>query len=156
MQAVLSGASLLSSPAQRCVTTARALRPDTDIPTDPRWWEQDFGAHEGLPFADLPDLGPLSLEDLAQHRAPGGESYNDMAARVGPALREAVAHVRDHGPHVIVCHAGPIRVALGHALGLTHAGLAFEIAPFSITRLRCFDGDLSIISTNATYSEVMP
>ena len=126
-----TNADRITSPAQRCRETAASLWPDQPAPaTDARLWEQDFGTWEGLPFADLPDLGSLSLPDLAQHRPPQGESFADVCARVQPALLSFTA-----AQSVLIVHAGVIRAALGLALGLSHLGLSFQIAPLSLTRL---------------------
>lgn len=125
------------SPARRCVQTAAALWPDLAPAQDARLWEQDFGAWEGIAFADLPDLGVLSGAELAAHRPPQGESFLDVYARVTPALQEACAL---GGRVVIVAHAGVIRAALGLALGAAELGLAFEIAPLSLTTLVALPG----------------
>lgn len=124
--------AVIASPALRCRQTAAALWPDTRATLDPRLWEQDFGAWEGIPFADMPDLGAMSGEDLARHTPPGGESFADVCARVRPALIEiATMHPRS----AIVAHAGTIRAALAMALGSVAPALAFGIDPLSITRL---------------------
>ena len=133
--------SIVTSPARRCVQTAQALWPGRAMAQDPRLWEQDFGGWEGLPFADLPDLGDLSRADLAAHRPPGGESFDDLCARVTPALRE----IAMPGVTAIIAHAGVIRAALG----LGPSALGFEIAPLSVTILRAVSGDSwSIICVN--------
>ncbi|MGV8950583.1 MAG: histidine phosphatase family protein [Cypionkella sp.] len=139
-------AQRLISPALRCRQTAAGLWPDLPEPAqDARLWEQDFGAWEGQPFADLPDLGPLSLPDLAAHCPPQGESFAELCARVQPAL---TARIALGGTHVIVAHAGVIRAALGLALGQAHLGLAFQIAPLSLTRLVYVGGAWSIACVN--------
>lgn len=136
---------VISSPALRCRQTAKAIWPDREIPQDVRLWEQDFGDHDGMAFADLPDLGPLSLAELAALRSPNGESFDQMAARVTPALRDAAQNA---GPVAIVAHAGTVRAAIGMALGEAAKALAFEVAPLSMTRIRVFDGGFSIVTTN--------
>ncbi|WP_417740946.1 histidine phosphatase family protein [Salipiger sp.] len=145
----LSGcSSVVSSPARRCLQTAGALFPETVVATDERLWEQDFGAHDGLRFSDLPDLGVLDRETLAAHCPPDGESFAAMVSRVQPALLVLAARARAGGPVAVVAHAGTARAALGLALEHPSAGLGFEIAPLSVTRLRCHEGGLSIIATN--------
>ncbi|MEQ1712342.1 MAG: histidine phosphatase family protein [Hyphomicrobium sp.] len=132
----------LTSPALRCRQTAAALWPDRSAATaDPALWEQDFGDWEGIAFDELPDLGKLSGAVLAEHRPPGGESFADVCARVGPAL----AALADHGGRIaIVAHAGTVRAALALALGpAAQAGglaLAFHIAPLSLTRITAVPG----------------
>lgn len=125
------------SPARRCVQTAAVLWPDLAVPEDARLWEQDFGAWEGVAFAELPDLGRLSAADLAAHCPPGGESFLDLSARVVPALTALAAL---GGRVVIVAHAGVIRAALGLALGAPELGLAFQIAPLSLTTIIALPG----------------
>lgn len=143
-------AEVVTSPALRCRQTAAALFPDRVPAEEARLWEQDFGAHDGLAPADLPDLGPLGREDLAAHAAPDGESFAAMAARAAPALESLARKAMAGGPVAVVAHAGTVRAALALALGSVPAALAFEIAPLSVTRLRCLDGAFSIICVNAT------
>ena len=147
---------VVSSPALRCHQTAKAVAPGQDATEDARLWEQDFGTDDGRAFSDLPDLGPLPLDALARHAAPGGESFADMCARVTPALQELAQSVARQGPVLVVAHAGTARAALGVALGAELGqpglglglGLSFEVAPLSMTRLRCLASGISIIATN--------
>jgi alpha-ribazole phosphatase len=140
---------VVSSPARRCRQTAEAL---FDSHTqDARLWEQDFGAHDGMPFADLPDIGILSGQDLARHAAPGGESFFDLCARTAPALSEYGRMACDSGPVALVVHAGVIRAALALVTGTVPGGLVFEVANLSVTRLRCGpQGPLSVVEVNRT------
>jgi alpha-ribazole phosphatase len=144
-----AGASMVvSSPARRCRETAARLFPGRDVPTNAALWEQDFGAHEGVRFEDLPDLGPLDRAALAAAAAPGGESFADMADRVAPALRALLARPPGQGPIVVVAHAGTARAALALALGDVPAALAFEIAPLSTTSIRAVAGTFAIAAVN--------
>lgn len=120
------------SPARRCQQTAKLLWPAAHSVTDGRLWEQNFGDWEDRDYADLPDLGALTTTDLATHQPPKGESFLDVAKRCSPVIMATAAQ---GGKVVIVAHAGVIRAALGLALGVTHAGLAFQIAPLSMTTL---------------------
>jgi len=147
----LSGVrAVVTSPALRCRQTAEALFPDRDRPEDARLWEQDFGTHEGLAPGELPDLGPLDRAALARVVPPGGESFADMVARVRPALVHWANIAREKGPVAVVAHAGTARAGLALALGDVPVALAFEIAPLSLTRLRCLPDAYSIISVNQT------
>lgn len=125
------------SPALRCIQTAATLWPDLTPRQDPRLREQDFGAWENLPYSDLPDLGRLSTADLAAHRPPNGESFLDLCTRTKPALQDAIAL---GGKVVIVAHAGVIRAALSLALNAPAQGLAFQIAPLSLTTIIALPG----------------
>lgn len=138
-------ATLVTSPALRCRQTAAALWPSVPAEVDNRLAEQDFGAWDGLPLAEVPNLGALSGEALAAARPPGGESFADLCARAAPALAELAA--RD-GTVAIVVHAGTVRAALALALGRPGVALAFEVEPLSVTRLRPVPGGFSIGCVN--------
>lgn len=141
MPAAPAADHVIASPARRCTTTAAALYPDRIIPTDPRLWEQDFGAWEGA--ETLPDLGPQPRAALAAHRPPQGESFLDVIARTRPVLLAAT------GTTAIVAHAGTIRAALALALTAPEDALGFHIAPLSLTRLWTDGTDWAILSVNA-------
>lgn len=135
---------IVSSPARRCLQTlgALGLRPDRECPA---LWEQDFGAWEGLAHDVLPDLGPLSTADLARHRPPGGESFEEMASRVRPLLEDLDRTT------LVVGHAGTARAALSLVVG--HAALSFQVAPLSLTVLHRASGASglwSVESVNVT------
>ena len=138
---------LLCSPALRCRQTAAAL---WDQPPEiaPALAEQDFGLWDGRPWADLPDLGPLSADELARHRPPEGESFAELCDRAGIAL----AQLATGGCVVAVAHAGTVRAALAKALGRPAPALAFEVAPLSVTRIRIAapEAPWSVISVNWT------
>lgn len=136
-----AGARLISSPARRCLETAGVLCPGRAPQTDPDLWEQDFGDWEGMPYAELPDLGPLPPDKLAAHRPPNGESFVDVCARVAPVIR-GLASGEDT---VVVAHAGVIRAALAMATGHVPSALQFEIAPLSTTRITLLNSGDSII-----------
>lgn len=149
LAAEIAGAALVASPARRCLQTAAALCPDLTPETDPRLWEQDFGAWEGRPFADLPDLGPLTGAALAAHRPPEGESFADLCARTAPALAALAAR---GGRVAVVAHAGTVRAALAQAMGDVPAALAFQVAPLSLTRILVTPGGWSIACVNRVWA----
>lgn len=142
-------ARVVGSPALRCRQTAAALWPGREVAQDARLWEQDFGAHDGLPLADLPDLGVLDRTALAAYRPPGGESFADLCARVAPALRDHAGAAVRSGPVALVVHAGVIRAALGLVLDSPGAGLAFAVDTLSVTVLRCdAQGPVAVTGVN--------
>ncbi|WP_325168756.1 histidine phosphatase family protein [Paracoccus caeni] len=132
---------VISSPARRCLQTATALGLSPDV-TREALWEQHYGAWEGLAYADLPDLGRLDSAALARHRPDGGESFEDLAARVHPEIE------RLQSDTLIVCHAGVIRAALSLVVG--HAALSFSVAPLSLTILHRQGDDWSVEAVNVT------
>ena len=76
----------------------------------------------------------------ADERAPNGESFVDLMARVGTAIARVTAAHRG-GDIVAVAHGGTIRAAIAIALGLPpHGGFAFMIDNCSLTRLDHYQG----------------
>lgn len=140
-----------SSPAKRCRETAAALFGNKfPVRLDDQLWEQDFGEWDGLPYAEVPDVGDLSPEDLAAHRPPGGESFDDLCVRVLPALK-CIAGEREESKLAVVTHAGVVRAAIAMAIGSSAAALAFEVHTLSLTHIRVLHGDACSISfTNWT------
>ena len=130
---------LLTSPARRCRETAVALWPDLQADPLAEAVEQDFGAWEGLAYADMPDLGVLDRAQLAAHQPPEGESFAMLCARVAAGLAPLT------GPVTLVAHAGTVRAALALALGSVPAGLAFEVVPLSVTRISFLAGGESVV-----------
>ncbi|MEM9321104.1 MAG: histidine phosphatase family protein [Pseudomonadota bacterium] len=146
---VLVPTALWASPAIRAQDTATGLFPGVELRADERLWEQDFGAIDGTPFRDLPDIGVLSKADLADLRAKGGENFHDMVARAEPALREAAMLARGaDGPVVLVAHAGIVRVALAMAMGNAAAALSFQISYLGATRLTCYASGFAVTAVN--------
>jgi alpha-ribazole phosphatase len=76
----------------------------------------------------------------ADERAPNGESFLDLIARVDAAIARAnAAHQRSD--IIAVVHGGTIRAALVIALGLPpRSGFAFTIDNCSLTRLDHYQG----------------
>jgi alpha-ribazole phosphatase len=101
--------------------------------------EQHFGDWQGLTHAEL-----AARPDGAAHRfwlapahvaPPGGESFEQLVARVGGAVARVTA--RHAGRDLVaVAHGGTIRAALALALDLPpERALAFSIDNCSLTRL---------------------
>lgn len=135
-------ASVLSSPARRCRQTLAVLRDAgaslADETVVPEFAEQDFGDWEGRDPAGLPWPRSAGLHTMAAFAPPGGESFADLSGRVQAGLPALVACHAD-GPVLVCAHAGTIRAALVAAMGAgTGCGLAFDIAPLSVTRLTAF------------------
>lgn len=141
--------ALWVSPARRARDTSQGLFPGVKAVVDDRLWEQDFGRWDGAAYADLPDIGTLSLAELAAFKGAGGESFHDMAARVRPALLEAAEQAMGQDRAVaVVAHAGVVRVALAMAMGVEAPALAFQIAYLGSTRLTCYPGGFAVTAVN--------
>ncbi|MCA0176610.1 MAG: histidine phosphatase family protein [Proteobacteria bacterium] len=111
-------AAVVSSPAVRALALAQHLATRWQVPLtqDVRWQELDFGAWEGQRWAAIDrTASDFWCADVERRSPPGGESRAALRTRVQAAL--AALHARCRGAHlVVVCHAGPIRVALGAPL----------------------------------------
>jgi probable phosphoglycerate mutase len=119
---------------------------------DADWDEQDFGDWDGASIPDLVRDHPGELtamrEDPAYTR-PGGESHDQLAARVVAAFERVVAA---GGTTVVVCHRKPIMCVLAHVLGIPHDKVwRLAAAPGSLTALEVWpDGNVSVAFTNRT------
>lgn len=137
-----AGALWLTTTLRRARDTAHRLAGHGSIREDDRFREQDFGTWEGARWDDIPAQDSAAWwHDPATSRAPGGESFADVIERVAAAMDQLNA---SHAGRdiVVVAHAGSICAALVHALGCAPAaGLAFEIAPLSLTRLDAMPRD---------------
>jgi broad specificity phosphatase PhoE len=112
--------AVLTSPLRRARQTAAAVADATGAPLVEREGliETDFGAWEGLTFAEARDRDPelhgrwLGSHDVAP---PGGESFAQVALRVA-AERDAILAEHAGGTVVVVTHVTPIKMLLRDAL----------------------------------------
>ena len=138
-------ALLVSSDLIRAVATADVLaRGRERLPHAPAIREFHFGEWDGLRFdaiaATHPELSRRYWEEPGDVAPPGGESWNDVAARVGAFVDRMNA---DHPEaHIIaVAHIGVILTQIQRAAGCSaYAALAHEIGNLSVTRLIHQDG----------------
>lgn len=113
---------LVSSPLKRALTTADLIRAELGrgalpIATDARLREISFGAWEGLTLEEIKRRYPREwaarVADRWHTPAPQGESYADVAARVGAWLGET------HGTTLAVTHGAVDRILRGLYAGMT-------------------------------------
>lgn len=125
--------ALLSSPATRCLTLARALGTPQ---IEPRLQEIDFGIWEMQPYDSINrSLIDAWAADPMHFRGHGGESVAQMAQRAVAALDEALHD--ETGDLVIVAHGGPLRAIAGHLRGLAATDwMQLDFACGSLTTLR--------------------
>ena len=112
---------VVSSPLQRAQRPAQALAEALGCPlsTDPRWMELAFGDWEGRRWDLIPRHESDPWAEQPEHRAPpGGETLLQLRERVHAAM-DALLEARPALQRTLVlCHAGPIRVARARALGV--------------------------------------
>lgn len=130
-------APVISSDLTRAIATADALAPRPRLPHDPRLREIHFGQWEQRSFneveAEAPALIRAFWDQPGETRPPGGESWNDLAART----RDALDHLHGAAPEIIVvAHFGPILATLQRAAGITALeSFAYRIDNLSVTCL---------------------
>jgi len=108
---------VIASPLIRAQETALIVAPAERVETDARLLEMDYGEWEGLTYEDLERDHAAARRRWEQApdmlRYPGGESGNDVAARVREFLDSLLeAHIQRHGPHSV--QEGPV-LAVGHS-----------------------------------------
>ena len=112
--------AIVASPLQRTVRTAEEVAAVTGVPvlTDEGFRETDFGAWEGLTFAEVRERWPSELATwLADPSVapPDGESFDQVSERVTAALHRILAE-RAHQTVLIVSHVTPIKTLVAAAL----------------------------------------
>lgn len=147
-------ARLVTSSLTRAVETGAAVGRETGLiaEVDPDWDEQSFGDWDGEKVADLMRADPDALRALRNDPAyarPGGETHDEMAARVLAAFERCVAA---GGTTVVVCHRKPIMTVLAHLLQMPHETIwRLAAAPGSLTAIEVWeDGNASVAFTNRT------
>jgi probable phosphomutase (TIGR03848 family) len=166
-------ASIVSSPIQRCLETAQALREvpgprgryrtRPEIVTDARLSEVDYGDWTNRKLSDLA-REPLWRVVQGQPSAvtfPAGESLRAMQARAVDAVREHDDRVRDQAGEsaiwVAVSHGDVIKALLADALGLHLDGFQrIVVDPCSVSVVRYGSMRPFVVRTNDTGADLAP
>ena len=145
---------VFSSPLVRAQGTARivaaGLSTPVEVETDPRLMEMDYGAWEGLTYAQIDerDAGRRRAweADPASISCPDGESANDVADRARSFLNDLLAtHSEAHAPAdtdappvLAVAHSSFNRILVCVALDLPirEFRLRFQQGQVNLTALR--------------------
>ena len=111
---------IVTSPLLRAARTAQEVAEVTGAPvvTDEGFRETDFGAWEGLTFAEVRQRWPAEMTAWLADPAvapPGGESLAEVSARVTEALHRVLAG-RERQTILIVSHVTPIKTLVAAAL----------------------------------------
>jgi alpha-ribazole phosphatase len=131
------GAHLVSSDLSRASATADALAKGRHrLPDMPALREFHFGDWDGKHYTDLdPAHSRAYWENPGDIAPPGGESWNDAAARIHAAV-EVLTQTMQHRDIIIVAHAGVIVTQVQRALGITpYQALGHKIDNLSVTQL---------------------
>jgi broad specificity phosphatase PhoE len=138
-------AALVTSDLQRTAETVAPLELALRRPArrDPVLRERSFGAWEGKLRTEIAGDDParwdrwLAGDDLIEE--VGGESADQLADRVLPALRELLATTPSGGVTIAVSHGGTIHHGVHRWLGL-RPGTLGGVANTSVTEVIAWDG----------------
>ncbi|MFE3097877.1 bifunctional RNase H/acid phosphatase [Streptomyces sp. NPDC059248] len=148
---------IVSSPLKRCLQTAEAVaaRLGLDVRVEDGLRETDFGAWEGLTFAEVQQRYPDDLSAwLASAKAAptgGGESFTTVSRRVSATRDRLIA--RSPGRTVLaVTHVTPIKTLVRLALGAPPESLfRMELSAASFSAVAYYgDGNASVRLLNDT------
>ncbi|WP_422000213.1 histidine phosphatase family protein [Roseovarius mucosus] len=138
-----SNAIVISSDLSRARTTADAISGGRErLPDDPDLREIHFGAWELQVFDTVPDQPLLRAfwEQPGDIRAPGGESWHEVSARVSRAA-ERLRMAYPGRDIVAVAHMGAILTQVQAALGVTaYEAFGHRIDNLSVTELHWLNG----------------
>ncbi len=149
--------AIVSSPLARCRETAQqvAARLGLDVRIDDGLRETDFGAWEGLTFAEVrarhPDDLNAWLGSPAAEPTGGGESFEAVARRVAEA-RDNLLAAHASRTVLLVSHVTPIKTLVRLALGAPPESLfRMELSAASLSAVAYYaDGNASVRLLNDT------
>lgn len=130
--------AVYSSPLNRAFETASIIADEVGLgapETVDALVERDYGAAEGLTFAEIDRRYPAGTS------VPGRESRGHVADRVVPTLLQ-IAHRHPNGSVIVVSHGGAIRAALMAADERQAHG---HISNGSVHSFRVEDGTLRLV-----------
>ncbi|MEU5213910.1 bifunctional RNase H/acid phosphatase [Streptomyces sp. NPDC020742] len=149
--------AVVTSPLRRCRETAQAVadRLGLEVRVEEGLREADFGAWEGLTFAEVRERFPEDLDAWlgSTKVAPtgGGESFATVARRVGAARDRLLARYAGRTV-LLVTHVTPIKTLVRLALGAPPESLyRMELSAASLSALAYYaDGNASLRLLNET------
>ncbi|MFM8621145.1 MAG: bifunctional RNase H/acid phosphatase [Candidatus Nanopelagicaceae bacterium] len=137
---------LISSPLQRTKDTADEIAKTTGLAPiyDEVWYECSFGDWDGLSVDEVKEKWPedyISWISSSAFTPPGGESYDDLAARIEPAF-DALAEKYPGQKVVIVTHNGVIKQLASIVLeGNPNSLFHIDVSPCSISSFSIWPSD---------------
>ncbi|MFJ8692544.1 bifunctional RNase H/acid phosphatase [Streptomyces roseolilacinus] len=147
---------IVSSPLLRCRQTAATVagRLGLDVRIEDGLREADFGAWEGLTFAEVRERYPDDLDAwLASPKAAptGGESFAAVSRRVA-AARDRLTERHAGRTVLVVTHVTPIKTLVRLALGAPPEALfRMELSAASLSAVAYYrDGNASVRLLNDT------
>ncbi|MFD9484320.1 bifunctional RNase H/acid phosphatase [Streptomyces sp. NPDC059991] len=149
--------AVVSSPLRRCRETAAAVaaRLGLDVRVEEGLRETDFGAWEGLTFAEVRERYGADLDAwLASPKAAptgGGESFATVSRRVS-ATRDRLLTAYEGRTVLLVTHVTPVKTLVRLALGAPPESLfRMELSAASVSAVAYYgDGNASVRLLNET------
>jgi len=149
---------LIASPLVRTRQTAEAIQSEVglDIHFDDAWIECAFGEWDGLTVAEVQDKYPNEWAQWVSspsYAPPGGESYNEVAARIEPAFVD-LALTYPGKTIVVVAHNMVIKTIASLVMQSPIESIFhIDIAPCSITSVHVYGSDgLQILTSLSSRS----
>lgn len=132
---------VVSSSLSRCLAFAEELSEASKLPleVDDRLKEIGFGEWQGKTREEITQYDPGVLQrfyrDPTTYRPDGAEGLAEFKHRIVAAVNDILN--RHSGKHVlVVCHAGTIRMVIGHILDIPLSNLfRIKVANAGITRI---------------------
>jgi len=137
---------LIASPLLRTKETAEEISKLTGLEPiyDEIWYECSFGEWDGLSVDEVKAKWPeeyLAWISSSAFTPPGGESYDDLAARIEPGF-DALAEKYPHKKVVVVTHNGVIKQLASIVLeGNPNSLFHIDISPCSISSFSIWPSD---------------
>lgn len=149
--------AVVASPLRRCQETAAAVadRLGLDVRTEDGLRETDFGAWEGMTFAEVRERYPEDLDawlgSTSARPTGGGESFDTVARRVAVARDKTVARYANRAV-LVVTHVTPVKTLVRLALGAPPESVfRMELAAASLSTVAYYtDGNASLRLLNDT------
>ncbi|MGW0399525.1 histidine phosphatase family protein, partial [Streptomyces sp. NPDC003002] len=149
--------TIISSPLRRCRETAQAVadRLGLDVTVEEGLREVDFGAWEGLTFAEVRERFPDDLQAWldSPRAAPtgGGESFMAATRRIS-ATRDRLLTAHAGRTALLVTHVTPVKILVRLALGAPPESLfRMELSAASLSAVAYYaDGNASLRLLNDT------
>jgi probable phosphoglycerate mutase len=152
-----AGAAVVTSPLSRCTETAELIAAQTGsspAQVEPDLIECDFGAWEGLTFAEVRRRWPKEMDAWLASTSvapPGGESFDAVSSRVRGLVSRLLGEFAGV-PVVVVSHVTPIKLILRDALAAGDSFLhRLFLDPAGISIVDSWpDGGVAVRSVNDT------
>ncbi|MFJ5804759.1 bifunctional RNase H/acid phosphatase [Streptomyces sp. NPDC093093] len=149
--------AVVSSPLRRCRETAQAVADRLGLPVaiEKGLRETDFGAWEGLTFAEVrarfPDDLQAWLDSPKAAPTGGGESFATVTRRVS-AARDRLVSAHAGRTVLVVTHVTPVKTLVRLALGAPPESLfKMELSAASLSAVAYYaDGNASVRLLNDT------